>query len=304
MNAGWRVIDCLNLHGSLRYSRGQLVISKDDAADVAIPLSQIAVVLIGSKSSISGAVLQKFSDYDIALIVCDWRGVPVSGAYPWNQHSRLGSRQQAQAQLSVPKKKQAWTRIVAAKIHGQASVLKALQKIGVDELIKLSRTVKSGDPENREALAARKYWSCLSHDQAFSRLPGAGDPGWNSALDYGYTLLRGYGIRAIAGAGLSGTLGVFHHGRGNNWALVDDLMEPFRPMVDQIVFTNINYGAELDAAQKTAISTALTWAFEAGGKSLSTVFNEFGQHYGLYVEGAVRDLSVPRWEGILDASEG
>lgn len=75
-------------------------------------------------------------------------------------------------------------------------------------------------------------------------------------------------------------------------------------MVDQIVFTNINYGAELDAAQKTAISTALTWAFEAGGKSLSTVFNEFGQHYGLYVEGAVRDLSVPRWEGILDASEG
>ncbi|WP_284852449.1 hypothetical protein QP961_001615 [Corynebacterium rhinophilum] len=75
-------------------------------------------------------------------------------------------------------------------------------------------------------------------------------------------------------------------------------------MVDQIVFTTISYGDELDAAQKTAISTALTWAFEAGGKSLSTVFNEFGQHYGLYVEGAVRDLRVPRWEGILDASKG
>ncbi|WP_348650397.1 type II CRISPR-associated endonuclease Cas1 [Corynebacterium accolens] len=271
MNAGWRVIDCLNLHGSLRYSRGQLVISKVDADDVAIPLSQIAVVLIGSKSSISGAVLQKFGDYDIALLVCDWRGVPVSGAYPWNQHSRLGARQQAQAQLSVPKKKQAWTRIVAAKIHGQASVLKALQKNGANELVKLSRTVKSGDPENREAQAARKYWSCLSHDQAFSRLPGAGDPGWNSALDYGYTLLRGYGIRAIAGAGLSGTLGVFHHGRGNNWALVDDLMEPFRPMVDQIVFTTINYGDELAASQKTAISTALTWAFEADGVASSSV---------------------------------
>ncbi|WP_410764035.1 CRISPR-associated endonuclease Cas1 [Corynebacterium rhinophilum] len=105
MNAGWRVLDCLNLHGSLRYSRGQLVISKEDAADVAIPLAQIAVVLIGSKSSISGAVLQKFGDYDIALIVCDWKGVPVSGAYPWNPHSRMGARQQAQAQLSVPKVK-------------------------------------------------------------------------------------------------------------------------------------------------------------------------------------------------------
>lgn len=304
MNAGWRVIDCLSLHGSLRYSRGQLVIGKDDSAEVAIPLSQIAVVLVGTKSSISGAVLQKFGDYDIALIVCDWRGVPVSGAYPWNPHSRLGARQQAQAQLSLPKKKQAWTRIVAAKIHGQASVLEALGKTGANDLVKLSRTVKSGDPENREAQAARKYWSYLSHDQAFSRLPGAGDPGWNSALDYGYTLLRGYGIRAIVGAGLSGTLGVFHHGRGNNWALVDDLMEPFRPMVDQIVFTKINYGEELESTQKTTISNALTCVFEAGGKSLSTVFNEFGQHYGLYVEGAVRDLSVPRWEGGLDASEG
>ncbi|EFM44522.1 hypothetical protein HMPREF0277_0437 [Corynebacterium accolens ATCC 49726] len=183
-------------------------------------------------------------------------------------------------------------------------MLEALGKTGANDLVKLSRTVKSGDPENREAQAARKYWSYLSHDQAFSRLPGAGDPGWNSALDYGYTLLRGYGIRAIVGAGLSGTLGVFHHGRGNNWALVDDLMEPFRPMVDQIVFTKINYGEELESTQKTTISNALTCVFEAGGKSLSTVFNEFGQHYGLYVEGAVRDLSVPRWEGVLDASEG
>ena len=106
MNPGWRVIDCTNLEGSLRYSRGQLVIQKAAEPEIAIPLSQIAIVMLGTKSSISGAVLQKFSDYDIALLVCDWRGVPVSGAYPWNQHSRTGARQQAQAQLPVPKKKQ------------------------------------------------------------------------------------------------------------------------------------------------------------------------------------------------------
>lgn len=150
MNPGWRVIDCTNLEGSLRYSRGQLVIQKAAEPEIAIPLSQIAIVMLGTKSSISGAVLQKFSDYDIALLVCDWRGVPVSGAYPWNQHSRTGARQQAQAQLPVPKKKQAWTRIIAAKIHGQSSVLRALDKPGADELLKLSRTVKSGDPENKE----------------------------------------------------------------------------------------------------------------------------------------------------------
>lgn len=304
MNPGWRVIDCTNLEGSLRYSRGQLVIQKAEEPEIAIPLSQIAIVMLGTKSSISGAVLQKFSDYDIALLVCDWRGVPVSGAYPWNQHSRTGARQQAQAQLPIPKKKQAWTRIIAAKIHGQSSVLRALDKSGADELLKLSRTVKSADPENKEAHAARRYWSYLSQGESFVRLPGTGEPGWNSSLDYGYTLLRGYGIRALAGAGLSGTLGVFHRGRGNSWALVDDLMEPFRPMVDQIVFSQIGYGKPLDAEQKTQISTGLNTAFTNDGKSLSTVFNEFAQHYGLYVEGRFPDLSVPRWEGFLRAHEG
>ena len=79
MNSGWRVIDCLNLKGSLRYSRGQLVIHREDTpTDVSLPLAQIAVVLIGSESTISGAVLQKLSDYDIALLVCDWRNVPVA----------------------------------------------------------------------------------------------------------------------------------------------------------------------------------------------------------------------------------
>ena len=304
MNAGWRVVDCLNLNGSLKYSRGQLVIQRDESPDVALPLSQIAVVLIGVKNSVSGAILQKFSEYDISLLVCDWRNVPVSGAYPWNQHSRTGARKQAQAQLPVPKKKQAWTRIVASKVHGQAAVLCALEKPGANELMRMSRSIRSGDPENKEAQAARKYWSFISHNESFSRLPGAGDPGWNSALDYGYTLLRGYGIRAISGAGLTGALGVFHHGRGNNWALVDDLMEPFRPMVDQIVFTHITYGEPLEASQKAAISSRMNSAFDETGRSLTTAFNEFGQQYGLYVEGKVRDLSVPRWEGILDASEG
>lgn len=304
MNPGWRVVDCLNFHGSLAYSRGQLVIQRDESPEVKVPLSQITTVLIGTKASISGALLQKFSEYDIALLVCDWRNIPVSGAFPWGGHSRTGARQQSQAQLPIPKKKQAWTRIVAAKIYGQASVLKALELEGSAELLKLSRSIKSGDPDNIEAQAARKYWSFISRDKAFSRLPGAGDPGWNSALDYGYTLLRGHGIRAIAGAGLSGTLGVFHRGRGNSWALVDDLMEPFRPLIDQIVFANIQYGETLDSPQKSIISEHINGAFDSSGKTLSTVFQEFGQHYGLYVEGAVRDLSVPRWEGVLNACEG
>lgn len=107
----------------------------------------------------------------------------------------------------------------------------------------------------------------------------------------------------MASAGLAGALGVFHHGRGNKWALVDDLMEPFRPMVDQIVFTATANGEPLGSPQKTLISQHLTNPFDSSGKSLTTVFNDFSQQYGLYIEGNINHLKVPVWEGKLDAGE-
>ncbi|WP_286953403.1 MULTISPECIES: type II CRISPR-associated endonuclease Cas1 [Corynebacterium] len=305
MNSGWRVLDCIALKGSLRYKRGQLVIHKyDERTDIVFPLAQIAVVLIGIQTSVSGAVITKLSEYDIALLVCDWRSVPTAGAIPWRDHTRIGVRHRSQAELSIPRKKQAWSKIVSSKISGQHSCL--LQTTGKTSphLLRLSQKVRSGDPENFEAQAARLYWPLVSGNHSFSRLPGAGISGWNSALDYGYTLLRGYGIRAISGAGLAGALGVFHHGRGNAFALVDDLMEPFRPMVDQLVFTRVDHGEELNASVKQYLSKGLSAAFDNSGKTLPTVFNEFAQQYGLYVEGDIRELSVPRWKGLLDAGEG
>lgn len=304
MNTGWRVLDCIGLEGSLRYKRGQLVIHKqDDGVDIVVPLAQIAVVLIGVQTSVSGAVITKLSDYDIALMVCDWRSVPTAGAIPWREHTRIGVRHRSQAGISLPRKKQAWARIVAAKIAGQHTCVIRTTGEKSAHLLRLSQRVKSGDPENYEAQAARIYWSLLSGKRPFTRTPGAGIEGWNSALDYGYTLLRGYGIRAISGAGLAGALGVFHRGRGNAFALVDDLMEPFRPMVDQLVFTRVEHDEELDPSIKQHLSSGLSSAFDRSGKSLPTVFNEFTQHYGLYVEGDVDELKVPRWKGIIDASE-
>ncbi|WKD61886.1 CRISPR-associated endonuclease Cas1 [Corynebacterium ciconiae DSM 44920] len=306
MHSGWRVVDCSNLEGSVRYRRGQLSIQPDTAAEpVNIPLSHIAVVIIGTKVNISGAVFSKLSEYDIALIITDWRGVPVAGANPWNEHTRIGARQQSQASLSQPRRKQAWARIVSAKIHGQAAVARALNRQNTELLMKLSRNVRSGDVDNKEAVAARAYWRALAEEPNFRRQPGTSSDGFNSALDYGYTLLRGTGMRAVAGAGLAGTLGVFHHGRANSFALVDDLMEPFRPFVDQFVFSVLRPTSPLSADYKHRISSFLhAQAFNSAGQSVATVFDDFAQQFGLYVEGTVDRLQVPRWEGQISASEG
>ncbi|MDY3126888.1 MAG: type II CRISPR-associated endonuclease Cas1 [Corynebacterium sp.] len=302
MNAGWRVIDCMALTGELRYSRGQLVVKDSSTGvDTAIPLAQIAVVLVGNATMVSGAVVAKLSEYDIALLICDWRQVPIAGALPWREHTRIGARQRSQAALSAPRRKQAWSRVITSKIRGQAYTLELLGLPGSKELLALSQEVRSGDPTNVEAQAAKRYWGFISGEQSFFRIPGGHIDGWNSGLDYGYTLLRGYGIRAATSAGLCGALGIFHHGRSNAFALVDDLMEPFRPMVDFVVFSSFTQEDSLSREMKSHISESLTNAFGRDGKSMPTVFNEFAQDFGLYVEGQRKSLSVPIWQAEWNA---
>lgn len=306
MNPGWRILDCSDVEGRIRYSRGQLRFQVDNTGEeVSVALAQICIILIGTKVSLSGGVLTKLSELDIALLVVDWRGVPVAGASPWNTHTRIGARQRAQASLSVPRRKQAWTQIVKAKIKGQAHVVEAVGGKNMSSLIKMARSVRSGDPENVEAQAARLYWSCFGRESRFHRFPGKGFDTWNSALDYGYTLLRGIGIRSVASAGLSGTLGVFHRGRSNAFALVDDLLEPFRPFVDEIVFSQIEEHEVFGKRHKQQLAALLNChPFDAEGRTVPTVFQDFAQQYGLYVEDDLERISPPQWKGSLNASEG
>lgn len=299
------MVDCMNLVGDLEYRRGQLIIKQAGMEEpVVVPLTQIAVVLVGVRARVTGGIISKLSEYDVSLLVCDWRGIPTAGSVPWREHTRIGIRHRSQAELTLPRKKQAWSRIVSAKISGQSATLTALTGQDTSELLTLSKHVKSGDSENLEAHAARLYWSRISGEIKFSRQPGMKQIGWNSALDYGYTLLRGYGIRAVSGAGLAGALGVFHRGRGNAFALVDDLMEPFRPMIDQIVFSTVPFDKELSSESKRALAAGLLTPFSNDGKSVPTVFNEFAQQYGRYVETEISELRVPRWKGRFCASEG
>ncbi|AZA12814.1 type II CRISPR-associated endonuclease Cas1 [Corynebacterium choanae] len=300
MNLGWRVLDCSQLDGRLRYERGVMkVLDREGSELITAPLSQIAIVLIGVQSSISGALIAKFGEYDIALLVCDWRQEPVAGAMPWHDHSRIGARQVAQARLSAPRAKQAWKAIVKAKIAGQSCCLSSVRGISPisERLGELVGQVKSGDRSNAEGQAARIYWPAITEDPTFRRTPQCSDRGWNMYLNYGYTLLRGHGIRAVTAAGLCGTLGIFHHHRENAFALVDDLIEPFRPLIDYHIFSSFDELCELDRDSKKIIINCFDKPFNGNGKSLVTMLEEFAHHYGAYVEDKIERLVVPRWEG-------
>lgn len=299
----WRVLDFTQFSGRLRYRLSQLTVVSEDGTETVVPLADVAVVLLGSHCLFSAGVLQGLTSADCAVIVCDWRGVPSCYTAPWADHSRVATRQIAQAALSVPRKKNAWGRIVKAKVTGQANTLRSLgfqSKAIADK----APQVRSGDPTNVEGSAASLYWRLLFGSN-FQRRQDSSDH-INSALNYAYTVLRGHTMRAVVGAGLCPTLGVFHCGRANCFALADDLIEPFRPAVDFFIAQRFREDPKItldDPLFKQYLVTACAEVFSSEGKSIPGALQDFATHYGAYVEGAVSTLSVPTWVGPVSSSD-
>lgn len=298
-DAGWQILDFTGFEGELRYLRGRIQIeSKSGEIYQSAFLTGLAVILIGTNTTVSGAVLAKCSEKDIAVLVCDWRGVPVASVVPQIAHGRVGARHRAQATMTLPRRKRAWKTIVQAKILGQATNLDAHGHHSEASRVRaLAKSTRSGDTDNCEAQAARLYWHAFGAQNGFVRNPGGGGDGWNSGLDYGYTILRGFGIRAVVSAGLCAPLGLFHRGRSNQFNLVDDLIEPFRPLVDSLVFSEIEFEEPLSKESKKIFAGIGELAFQKSGKTIPTLVTELAQSLGLYTENELEKLIVPTWNG-------
>lgn len=296
----WRVVDCSSMEGSFRSARGAIEVHRDGYPPVSVPVADVAVVLVGVSVNFSAAVMHRLLSNDVAVIFCDWKGVPEGAAYGNISHGRVGARHQAQARLSEPRRKNAWGRIVTAKITGQAQVLEDLGLLEATDLRAMAREVRSGDPGNFEALAARTYWAALWGSEGFRRQPGIGKGGGasrNSLLDYGYTVLRGHGIRAVMAAGLAPSLGIFHRGRGNYFALVDDLIEPFRPAIDWSV-CQLEADADLSTPEvRKHMVEAASQRFLPDGTTVPSAFAGLARQFGRYVEGEIARLPVSAWCG-------
>ena len=293
----WRVIDLCGFEGELRSTRGGVEVCPEEGTSTIIPVAEVAVILVGMKGALSAAVLHRLAEADVAVLFCDWRGIPEGGCYSWSDHGRVAARHRAQAEVSLPRKKNAWARLVRAKIEGQASVLENLKIRGSGELLALADQVRSGDPGNVEAQAARLYWS-RALGKGVGRQPAAGQLiGANACLDYGYSVLRGHLMRAVLAAGLAPALGVFHRGRGNAFALADDLIEPFRPAIDEVALQLPPTASPSDRPVKQLLVVAASQRFDGDGHGIPAVAEALAQAFGRYVEGDIDRLNVLSWQG-------
>ncbi|TPF96374.1 CRISPR-associated protein Cas1 [Bifidobacterium sp. UTCIF-39] len=300
MQSQWRVIDCTDLEGRISYVRGNMRIRKDGEDDVAdIPLAQTAVVLLGLRVSCSASVLHEMARFGVSVMLCDWRGVPDAALHAWTDlPTTVTQRQLAQVGMSVPRKKNAWARIVQAKIRGQAACLDALDIDGGGVIRGIAAAVRSGDPSNCEGQAAREYWKrVFPKDTSFSRVPGKGS-GRNAQLDYAYMVLRGFTVKAVISAGLIPSIGVNHRGRGNYFCLADDLLEVYRPAIDYAVAQLSATDSLEDRAVKKYLVDSVNQQFNGSGLTIPSSLNDFSQQFGLYCEKKIDRLPVPEYVGV------
>ena len=219
--------------GILRVRHRQLVIEPCDAEKSSIPLEDMGVLILDNPAiMLTQAALVGCVESNVSIVICNKQHNPITTVVPSQANARHRKILGEQIASSEATKNRLWKEIVRAKIEGQGSVLTIAGKSGT-RLVLLKREVKNGDPENREAQASRYYWRHLYGPDFRRNHKGKGI---NILLNYGYALIRASVARAIVSAGLNPSLGIHHSNQYNAFGLADDLMEPFRPVVDLKVF--------------------------------------------------------------------
>ena len=203
------------------------------------PIEDIGIVVLDHKQiTITQALLDSLLENNCTIITCDSRRMPVGPMLPLCGNTIQSERFQHQISASLPLRKQLWQQTIKAKINNQARVLASCSMVESRCMKKWSDDVKSGDVDNKEAQAAAYYWKKLFSNidglQNFTRSREGMEP--NNLLNYGYAILRAIVARALVCSGLLPTLGIHHHNRYNAYCLADDIMEPYRPFVDEIVY--------------------------------------------------------------------
>lgn len=231
----WRTVLLQNAM-KLKLEHGQLKCSRDDGS-VTIPVEDITVLIMDSlQITLTAGLLNALQKHGVAVIVCGENHHPGGLFLPYHQHTRISEVAPLQVGWSRPFRKRCWQVLIKTKISNQAGCLKAAEKEGFQRLEALAGTVDSGDGRNVEGAASRFYWPRLMGD-GFQRKTYRSKSVdlVNSALNYGYAIIRATLARAVVAHGLLACFGLHHDSNLNSFNLVDDLIEPYRPFVDFFV---------------------------------------------------------------------
>jgi CRISPR-associated protein Cas1 len=220
-----------------------------------IPIEDLGfVVLEDPQITITNGLLMKLVQNKTAVITCDKQHMPCSFFQPLVGHSEQTERMRHQLNASLPLKKQLWQQTVTVKIDNQANHFLSRGKNAL-RLKRYAKDVKSGDFGNEEALAAAFYFQNLFDIEGYSRNQKGIAP--NNLLNYGYAILRAVTARAVVSTGLLPSVGIFHHNKYNPFCLADDIMEPYRPFVDALVYDIVESGCNIEDLNRNIKSSLL-----------------------------------------------
>ena len=293
----WRSV-VINQPARLRREHFSLVVEQAQAARV--PFEDIAVIVLNHPEiTLTHPVLSACGEYGIGLYATGSNHQPNGIFLPFQQHSRATRMLRLQLTLDKPTGKRAWASMVQAKIRNQAACLKVFNPSDAERLESLARRVRSGDADNLEGQASAHYFPKLFGLGFYRSLNN-----WtNSALDYGYAVMRGACARALVAHGMLPTLGLFHSSEQNAFNLADDLIEPFRPVVDLHVATHrkTDETQELSPADKASLVRLLhvDVAMPRGNMSVLAAVEQAAESLArLYEEGT--ELELPTLTGLRE----
>lgn len=210
-----------------------------------VPIEDIGVMILDHKQiTITQGAMGALLDNNVAVITCDDHRMPSGLMLPLAGNTTQTERFRHQIEASLPLKKQLWQQTIQAKILNQSTVLYRQRDLECGNMEAWAKQVKSGDVDNLEGRAAAFYWQNLFGNVKGFHRDREGIPP-NNLLNYGYAILRAVVARSLVGSGLLPTMGIHHHNRYNAYCLADDIMEPYRPYVDQLVAEIVDSGVDI-----------------------------------------------------------
>ncbi len=261
-----RIVDIATDGRHLSLYRGFLMVEEDRREVGRIALDDVHAVIVHAHGTTwSAGIVAALAERGAPIVFCNSHHAPVAITLPLAGHHAQNARFRAQWDAARPLHKQLWRRVVSAKIVMQGALLAARGVAGADAFALIAGRVRSGDTDNLEAQAARRYWPLLMGAD-FRR--DRTSEGANALLNYGYAVMRAMVARAVVAAGLHPTIGIAHANRGNPLALADDLIEPFRPLVDALVVALVADGiTALDPSVKRRFARLIAFDVTIAGET-------------------------------------
>lgn len=236
MRLGQLVIKLPEIEAALSNNDNQILTEQLKQLSKTVPIEDIGIIVLDNKQiTITQGALELLLKNNCAVITCDSNHLPAGMILPLEGNTIQSERFRDQIDASLPLKKQLWQQTIQAKVHNQASVLKRITGETHNNMAVWENQVRSGDIENIEARAAVYYWKRIFPDYP-DFIRGRFESFPNNLLNYGYAILRAIIARALVCSGLLPTLGIHHHNRYNAYCLADDIMEPYRPYVDFLIY--------------------------------------------------------------------